>query len=794
MLVPVKWLKEYIDIDADVREIADKASDSGSHVESIETKNKEVSGLVVAQIMDIYDDQRLKNTCIVKLDLGDEKIDIVTGAKNMKLGDKVILAKIGAKLPGGIEIGQADFNGVKSLGMLCSYEELGFEDAIIPKNSKDGIAILGNDVKVGSCGIKALDLDQKAIEFEITPNRPDCLSIIGMAREVAATFQEKIKLPKSNIDNGQGDINDIFSGLEVQTENATRFILRAIKDIKIEDSPQELQNKLMAAGMRPINNIVDLTNYIMLEYGQPLHAYDLDKIKENKLIVRMAKNGEKVLTLDKNERELTSDDIVICDGKSTPIGLAGIMGGYDTEVTETTKNILIEAASFNSSNIRKTSKRLNLRSEASTRFEKAVSPKLSEIAIERFCHLIEEIGAGTVINGSLEAGYIKEERKLKLRNSRLNILLGLDLKVEQTAKYLEALEIETKIEGENIECIIPYFRDDISVEADLVEEVGRLYGYHNIKPRPLQGSLTKGIKSEKRLFIDNLRKDLYSLAFDQILTFSFISPKQYDNLNVAEDGLLRNYISLINPLGEDFSVMRTTLLGNILDVVRKNLNNKLSDLRLSEISNCFFKDKDGTNYENHLMTFALVGDYDFYYTKDIVENIFANRGIENFYFIKNEENDTFHNGRCADIFVEGEKVGIIGEIHPLVLDNFDIGKRVYAVEVNVDKLQKYGVNQIIYKPVSKFPLVERDIALVVDYNVESEKIIEIIKSNGGENLKSVDLFDIYTGSQIEKGKKSYAYKIGFQSFDRTLKDKEVKDAFDRILEALNKEFDVDLRG
>lgn len=795
MLVPVKWLKQYIDLDADSRLIADKLTDSGSHVESIKSLDEGITNIKVAKVENIKEHESLKKLLLVDLNLGDEEITLVTGAKNMKVGDLVVAALEGANLPGGITIGEADFDGVKSKGMLLSYEELGYSDSLVPKNSKDGIIILTGDYKPGDCGIKALDLDDQVIEFEITPNRPDCLSIIGMAREAGASFEKTIEEPKNRVDSEVDKIEDYFNGLHIETEKTDRFILRVIKDVEIKESPQWMKNDLMKAGMRPINNIVDITNFIMLEYGQPLHAYDLDKIREKALIVRDAKDGEQLLTLDKNTRSLTSEDIVICDGKSNPIGLAGVMGGFDTEVTESTTNILIEAATFEDDSIRQTSKRLNLRSEASSRYEKKVPSKLAEVAIDRFCELIEATSSGIVVAGSYDHKKDQiEDRTLRLRNSRSNTLLGLDLDINQTRAYLENLGLETSIEGDEIITKIPYYREDLTIEADLIEEVGRLYGFHNIKPQPLKGALTEGLKSDLRNFMDQVRRDVFALGFSEILTYSFISEKQFDNLNLDKESKLRNVIKILNPLGEDFSVMRTTLLGNMLDVIRRNINNKENDLKLSELGNTFSLNDSHERIETKLLTLGLVGDYDFYYTKDIVLNLLDKYGVNEIEFEKNDQNSIYHPGRCAHIIVDGQDIGTIGEIHPLVLENFDIGKRVYAAELNIDLLITKKADQIRYQTVSKYPMVERDIALVVDKAVESQKIIDVIKDNGGQLLKSVQLFDIYTGSQIEEGKKSLAYKIGFQSDERTLKDKEVKAAFENILAALSDAFGVNLRG
>lgn len=795
MLVPVKWLLAYLEIDQDTRNIADKVTDTGSHVEAIEDMRNGISNVKVGLIKKLSQHPSLEKLQLVDLDLGDKEIQLVTGAKNMKEGDRVVAALEGATLPGGVKIGIADFGGIKSPGMLCSYEELGIDDSLVPKNSKDGIIILSDEIELGKDGLEALGFDDEVIEFEITPNRPDCLSIIGMAREVGATFDTKVKLPSHDIDEEVDEVSQYFKGLDVQTENSKRFKLRAIKDVVIKESPQWIKNYLIKAGMRPINNIVDLTNFIMLEYGQPLHAYDLDTIEGNAMIVRMAKEGEELQTLDKSVRKLKDSDIAICDGNSKPIGLAGVMGGFDTEVTDNTKTILIEAASFNPENIRQTSKRLSLRSEASTRFEKGIPLDLPSVAIDRFCYLVDATESGKVVKGDFDHYPEKyEDKKIVLRNQRSNDLLGIDLKPEETAKFLDSLELEVKEVGEVMEVSIPYFRTDLVIEADLIEEVGRLYGFHNIEPKSLRGDLSQGTKSTERQFLDQVRMDVFGLGFSEILTYSFISEKIYDKLNIDKDSKLRDVIKIMNPLGEDFSVMRTTLLGNMLDVVRKNLNNKATDLRLSEVGNSFQKTEDNKPLEESLLALSMVGDYDFYYMKNIVENLFDKYGILDYSFEKEDNNPIFHTTRCARVLVKGEHVGYLGEIHPIVLQNFDITKRVYATEINLSKIQPSVQLLKSYKTVSKYPMIERDIALVVDKAVKSVDIIDIIKKNGGENLKEVQLFDIYTGEQIEEGKKSLAYKVGFQSFERTLKDQEVKDAFDNIMKALNERFLVNLRG
>ena len=546
--------------------------------------------------------------------------------------------------------------------------------------------------------------------------------------------------------------------------------------------------------MRPINNIVDFTNFVMLEYGQPLHAYDLDKIKGKKLIVRDGLDGEKLITLDEKEREIKESDLLICDGENSPIGFAGVMGGMSTEVDENTNTILIEAASFNAENIRRTSKRLNLRTEASTRFEKSVPAKLSEIAIKRFLKLVEETNSGTIIEGIEDKGDYKfTETQIVLRNKRSNALLGIDLNIEESKEYLESLELETKIEGDNLIVNIPYFRTDLTKEVDLIEEVGRMYGFHNITPKRLKGELTKGVKSDLRNLIDEVKLNIYALSYSEILTYSFVSSKMFDKLNIEEDNSLRNTIKIINPLGEDFSVMRTTLIGNMLETIKRNLNNRQFDLKFFEVGNTFQKYNDEM-IEEKLLTFASVGEYDFYSIKNDLINLLKKFGIKDIRFKREESNNIFHTGRSADVLVDGERIGTIGEISPFVLENYNIEKRVNLAEINLDKLLKFKKDAIQYEIVSKYPIVERDIAFVIDENIESQDIIDTINSSGGEYIKYVQLFDRYDGEQIEDGKVSLAYSIGFQSNTETLKDNIVKEAFENIENELRNKYDIDLRS
>lgn len=803
MLVPVNWMKEYVDIDETDRKIADEVTDTGSHVDSITYLAnflRRSEKIVVGKILDLSYSEDLKKLTICKVDVGEETVQILTGAKNMNKGDFVIVAKVGAVLPDGKKIKKVEFDGYESFGMLCSYEELGFDDSIVPKKSKNGLAILGDGVEAGEGIVKALDLDQNVIEFEITPNRADCLSITGMAREVGAAFEKKLNLPEIEYEEKGGRIENYLDSVEIKSDYCSSFIARVIRNVKIGQSPQWIQNKLMAAGMRPINNIVDISNFVMLEFGQPLHTYDLSEVKGKKVIVRKAKEGEILKTLDENERKLDSDMLMIADEKDS-MCIAGIMGGYNSEVRENTKDILLEAAVFNGANIRNTSKKLKLRSEASIRNEKGTNPIFAELASKRFCYLIEKTKAGEICEGEITAGATNlKEKNLRLRLSRVNLLLGMDFTKEQVKKYLESLEFGVKeIEGEDsfdifFDVNVPFFRTDINIEADLIEEIARMYKIQNIHPLPLKLDTFPGKKSGIREFKDLANDSLYALGLSEILTYSFISPKEYDKLNLARDDSRRDAVEIINPLGEDFSVMRTCLIANMLEVVSKNLKNRIEDLRFFEIGNVFIKSGQKLPNEDLSMVCCLSGNYDFYYLKDLFEKVCDKLGIRGIEYDIDSEDPVFHSGRCARVHIGDENLGKLGEIHPVVLENFEIDKRVYAFEINLTSLYKFADREKKYNKIIKYPAVKRDLSLVVDDDISSRDIEETMYENGGDFLVDIELFDIYKGKQIEEGKKSYTYKLEFVSAERTLKDEEIKSAFEKITKSLNDKYKVDLRG
>ncbi|MCF6462096.1 phenylalanine--tRNA ligase subunit beta [Clostridium sp. Cult1] len=797
MLLPIKWLKEYVNIDIDSKILADELTLSGSHVESIISLNRGIEKVVVGRIERIEKHEDADKLLVVMVNIGDEIIQIVTGATNLKVGDYVPVALIGAKLPKDIYIEKTNFRGVESYGMLCSLKELGYEDSVIPKYHRDGIFILDKEYPLGTPIDKVLGLYGEIIELEITPNRPDCLSIIGMARETAATFDKKLKLPEIMIKDEVENINDYLKSIEVDEELCDRYYARVIKDIKIKESPLWLQIHLMEAGIRPINNIVDITNFVMLEFGQPLHAFDLNKLRNNKILVRRAEDGEKIKTIDGQERILTNKNLVITDGEA-PIAIAGVMGGMDSEVTEETTTVLLESANFNGKSVRLTSKQLNLRTEASSRYEKGMDPNLCEMAAERVCQLVEQIGAGKVIKGHIDVyENVRREKTIKLRPEKANNLLGTELSVEEMVDYLERLELKTELNENEINVNIPTYRLDLNIEADLIEEVGRLHGFHNIPIQPLVGVLTRGEMPYSRVVSDKASSILQGLGLNEVITYSFISPKVYDKIKIEPDSKLRDYIKLINPLGEDYSVMRTTLIPNMLDLLSRNFSHGVKECFLFEIGNIFIPEELPIRElpkEEKTLSIGMYGDVDFYDLKEVVVTLLERLGITDLEYSKEDKNPTFHPNRTANILLKREKIGVLGEVHIDVLENYDMDTRVYVAQLNFDTIIREANLERKYRPLPKYPAILRDIAVVVDSNVLVGDLEKIILENGKGLIEKVELFDVYEGKQIEEGKKSIAFSITFRSYERTLKDEEVNTVYQRLIEELEDSLDAKLRS
>ena len=797
MLLPIKWLKEYVNIDEESKLLADRLTLSGSHVESIISLGENIENIVVGKIVELRKHENADKLFVTMVDLGEKTVQIVTGADNLKVGDYIPVALIGAKLPNGMEIVETDFRGIMSYGMLCSLKELGYSDSVIPKSQREGIFVLDKEYPLGENIRQILGLYDDIIELEITPNRPDCLSIIGMARETAAAYDEKLQMPKIEVLNEVENIKDYVESVEIDNNFCNRYYTRIIKDVKIEESPLWLQTRLMEAGVRPINNIVDITNYVMLEYGQPLHAFDLDKLNNKKILVRKAENGEKIKTIDEEERELKSSDLIITDGEN-PIAIAGVMGGMDTEVDENTKTILLESANFNSKSVRLTAKSINLRTEASARFEKGIDPNLCETAANRACQLAEEIGAGTIVKGHIDVYENKSsEKEIQLRPNRVNKLLGTDLPIEDMKDYLERLELKANIVGDSLSVIVPSFRLDLNGEVDLVEEIGRLYGFHNIETKPLVGVLTRGSKPYEKLIEDRANTVLQALGLNQVMTYSFISPRVYDKLKLNLDSELRDYIKILNPLGEDYSVMRTTLVPNMLNLLGRNYNRGVEQCFMYEIGNIFLPKELPVvelPIEKKILNIGMYGNIDFYDLKEIVEILFSKMGLKELEFIPEENNPIFHPNRTANIVYKDQPMGILGEIHMDVMDNFEIGKRVYMAELDFERIIESANLNRSYTPLPKFPSITRDIAVVVNKNIMVGELEKLIWESGEGLIEAVELFDIYEGEQLGTHKKSVAFTIRYRSFNRTLKDQEVNEIQKNIIERLEKYLGAQLRS
>lgn len=797
MLVPIKWMKQYVDINVDDRTLSDKLTLTGSHVDAVIDYTKNIENVVTGKIVELIQHPNADKLVVTQIDINQgEPVQIITGAKNVKVGDIVPVCLEGAVLADGTKIKKTNFRGLPSYGMMCSYEELGFDDKVIPKEARDGIAILPADTALGKDIKEVLELDGSALEVEVTFNRPDCLNIVGMARETAATLGTKFKFPEIEIKNEEGDIKDYLNAVEIEDQDlCSRFYAKVIKDIKIGPSPLWMQRTLMDAGMRPINNIVDVTNFVMLELGQPLHAYNLEALEGRKLVARRAKKDETIVTIDQNERKLDDNMLVIADGEK-PACIAGVMGGYYSEINDDTKIMVLETANFNPKSVRETSKKLGLRSEASARNEKPMGYVMVEIASKRACQLIEMIGAGTVVGGYLEAGkseYVPPV--VTLRPHRVKWLLGIDIPVDEMLGYLNTLELESTFDGEKIISKIPYFRTDIEQEADLVEEVGRLYGFENIKSQPLRGSTRVGNKSVIRNLEDHIKSILLGMGLYEITTYSFISPKTYDLINVPNDNSLRNYVRILNPLGEDFSSMRTTLIPNIMEVVQRNSNRGVEAAKLYEIGNTFFPKDQPVTQEPHeilKLCIGMYGNYDFYDLKGIIEGVVSRLGI-NVTLKPVTDNETFHPGRCAALYINDDYSGIFGEISLQTLNNYGLDHKVYVAEIDVEKLLKYKDTSWKYEALPKYPAMVRDLAVIVKDEVLVGDMIETIKAASPFLIESVNLFDIYKGDHIEAGYKSCAFSVTFRNKERTMKDKEVEKINDQILHDLAKKFEAKLR-
>lgn len=778
MLLPVNWLKEYIDIKEPTRALADSLTLSGSHVESIFHLGNNLDKIVVGKIEEIKAHEDADKLVILKVDVGDKTLQIVTGAPNVEENAHVIVALDGAVMADGLEIKTSELRGVKSQGMCCSYQELGFKESLIPKAYKDGIVLLPKDTIPGQAISKALGLDDEVLELEITPNRPDCLSVIGMAREAGAAIGKRIEYPK--LYEGLEDESQDFKA-RTETDKCQGISLVKVEDVEIKESPIWIQTSLMKAGVRPVNNIVDLTNYVMLEYGQPLHAYDMDKLKTKEIVVKEAKEAFKFISLDGVERKIEKGDIVITDGEEV-LGLGGIMGGLDSEVTESTKNVLIEAAVFDKNQIRKTATRLNLHSEASSRFSKGVSPALSLDAARRLLYLAKLIGAGSSVNDLAIDGFTSKDMiEIELDYSYVFKLLGAEIEKDRIVEILESLEFEVDDKGEACLVKVPSFRCDIEIKEDLVEEVGRIYGFHNIEPKPIEGVLVKGRISDNKAIDQEIKNDCFALGYSEVLTYSFVSPSINKRSGIKSEEM-NDFIKLENPLGEEFSVMRTSILANHLGILSNNIKNFYPELKVFEIGNVFIKeDKLGRVEERRLSLAGYGPDLDFYSFKADLVKILERLGLKDLRFKAETELEIFHPGRCASVLYNDQVIAYMGEISYETMENLSIGKRAYGAEVNLDLIYKLAQRQRKYEKIIKFPSILRDLSMVVDDETSHDDIVKLIRAIDDDLINKIRLVDIYKGEQIQEGKKSLTYSLEYKAADRTLVDDEVNEIQEKII-------------
>ena len=795
MLVPLKWLRDYVDIDVDTKEFADMMTMTGSKVEKVEFFGQETNGVEVCKILEIDKHPDADKLKVTKVEVADgQTLQIVTNATNIKVGDFVPVARIGAVLPDNFKIKKGKLRGVLSEGMFCGCEELTIPSQYVEEYKKNGIYILDyeKEYELGKDVREVLGINDALIEFEITSNRPDCRSIIGIAREAAVTLGKDLKVPEINVKGSDEKMN--FE-IDVQTDLCKRYSAKVVKDVKVKPSPYWMQRRLIEAGMRPINNIVDITNYVMLELGQPLHAFDLDDIKYDKMTAKLAEEGEKFVTLDGVERTLDKDTLVI-GNKDKTLDLAGIMGGQNSEIKDTTTSILIEGASFSKENIRATSKKLGLRTEASSRFEKGIDINLTEIAVNRACQLIEMLECGVVLDGMLDYYPEKEEvQKIVVNPVRINKLLGVEVKIDEFINILEKLEFKTNlISSDKLELEVPSFRLDITEDADILEEIARIYGYENIPSHSLEGNATAGVKTKKQKFIDSIKSNSISCGLNEILTYSFVSPKGVDNINLDENDSKREFVKIMNPLGEETSVMRTTLIPNMLNIISTNISHKVEEAYLFECGNTFIPQE---NLPKEVKKYC-IGMYgkeaDFFELKGIIEEVLENVGLKNYEVEPEKNNNTFHPGRCANLVLEGKVLGTFGELHPDVIENYNLGQRVYVAEIDIDLVFENTDETKIYTQLPKYPSTSRDIALLVKDEIFVKQIEDIIKANSSDIVESYKLFDVYKGAQIEEGYKSIAYTITYRSKDKTLTDEEVSTVHDKILSELSDKLDANLRS
>lgn len=800
MNTPLSWIKAYVpELTCTEQEYMDAMTMSGTKVEGYEKFDENLDKIIVGKIEKIekHPDADKLVVCQVAINEEGETVQIVTGAPNVKEGQKVPVVLDGGrvagghdgkKAEGGIKIKKGKLRGVASNGMMCSIEELGSSKDYYPDAAEDGIYILSDNPEyekapVGSDAIELLGLRDANFEYEVTSNRVDCFGVLGIAREAAATFNKPF-VPPVIKEVGNSEKTEDYISVEIQApELCSRYVARVVKNIKIAPSPEWMQRRLAASGIRPINNIVDITNYVMEEYAQPMHAYDLDTIAGHKIVVKRAEDGEKFQTLDGQERELDSSVLMICDGEKS-VGLAGIMGGENSKITDDVKTMLFEAACFDGTNIRLSGKKVGMRTDAQAKFEKGLDPNNTMEAMNRACQLIEELGAGEVVGGCVDVYPEKKEPiTVSYDVERINALLGIQVSEDEMCDYWDKVELTPDKEKK---CVyVPTWRQDILCLADLAEEVARFYGYDKIPTTLPSGEATQGGLSYQTTIQNIARNVVEQFGFSEGMTYSFESPKVFDKLLLPSDSELRKCIEISNPLGVDYSVMRTSPVNGMLTSLATNYNHRNKDVRLYELANIYLpKALPLTELpeEKMQLTLGMYGKGDFFEMKGCVEAIFEKLGIDGIRTYQPEDSRTYlHPGRRADIIMDNETIGYLGEVHPEVADNYNIGTKAYIAVLDIEKLAKRASFDVKYKGVAKFPAVTRDISLVMKKSVLAGQVEEIIRENGGRLLETYHLFDIYEGENVGADEKSLAYSIRFRAADRTLEDKDVTAVMNKIL-------------
>ncbi len=790
MKVSLSWLKNYVDIDVPVEVLCDKMVMAGFEVEEMIDLSKSMRNVVVGKVtkMERHPDSDHMFICQIDVGLG-EDVQIVTGAQNVNEGDLVPAALHDSDLPNGMHIKKGKLRGVPSNGMLCSGEELCVTEDDYPGASVYGIMILKSDAGAPGTDMRdVLGLHDYIIDFKITANRPDCQSVLGVAREAAVVLGKPYNGPNPTFKTAGENISDYISVEVKNFDLCPRYYGRVIKNVKISESPAWLKKCLIAAGMRPISNIVDITNFVMLETGMPMHAFDLRDVAEHKIIVRNAQDGEKITTLDGKEHDLTPEMLVIADGKETSC-IAGIMGGMDSEIKDDTTEIFFECAKFRRDSVRKTARKLGMRTEASGRFERGVDIITVEYAMNRCLQLVDELGAGEIVDGSIDCNAgLPEARELKVKAADIVALLGIDIPADTMVDILNSLQIKTALSDGVLTCLVPSFRDDIEGKADLAEEVMRIYGYDHIKGSTMQGAIVRGRKLPERIMGDTVKAELIANAFHEIATYSFIGSRAIDVLSLAADDSRRKAVTILNPLGDEYSTMRTQLVTSMLTVMATNFNRKVPSARLFELSKVFIpKALPVTEQplETPQLSLGMYGDgEDFFTLKGIVEAVIALFSDETPTFERSTET-YMHPGRSAVALVGSEKIAQFGQIHPAVAAKCDIDTACFVAEIYLDKLYNCKKAKTVYKPLPKFPAVERDLALVCDAETPVGTLEAAIRMGAGKLCEAVQLFDVYQGNQIAEGKKSVAYRVTLRSQESTLTDEVIDRAVNKMIKKLS---------